>query len=222
MSGKKTIGVLLSGCGFLDGSEVQEAVLALLALDEAGVDVRVYAPDMELAEHDHVSGEPTGQRRSVLLESARIVRGKIEDVAVVKGSDVDGWVLPGGFGAAKNLSDFAEKGAGATAHREVARVVREALAAQLPIGACCIAPALLAVITKSSGPHLKLTIGDDESTAKALRSLGAQHVDAAVTEVVLDADHRVVTAPAYMYGEARISEVGAGIRKMVQQVIEWA
>lgn len=222
MSGKKTIGVLLSGCGFLDGSEVQEAVLALLALDEAGVDVRVYAPDIELDEHDHVSGAATGQRRSVLLESARIVRGKIEDVALVKGSDVDGWVLPGGFGAAKNLSDFAEKGASATAHREVARVVREALAAQLPIGACCIAPALLAVITKSSGPHLKLTIGNDESTAKALRSLGAQHVDAAVTDVILDADHRVVTAPAYMYGDARISEVGAGIRKMVQQVVEWA
>lgn len=222
MSGKKTIGVILSGCGFLDGAEIQEAVLALLALDEAGVDVRVFAPDVELSEVDHTSGEPTGSKRSVLKEASRISRGKIENVASVMGTDVDGWVLPGGYGAAKNLCDFAEKGASATAHREVARVVREALAAQLPVGACCIAPALLAVITKSSGPQLRLTIGDDEGTAKALRSLGAQHVDATVTDVVIDADHRVVTAPAYMYGEARISEVGAGIKKMVQQVVDWA
>lgn len=222
MSGNKTIGVILSGCGFLDGAEIQEAVLALLALDEAGVDVRVFAPDVELSEVEHTSGQPTGHKRSVLREASRISRGKIENVANVMGTDVDGWVLPGGFGAAKNLCDFAEKGVSATAHRDVARVVREALAAQLPVGACCIAPALLAVITKSSGPQLRLTIGNDEGTAKALRSLGAQHVEATVTDIVIDADHRVVTAPAYMFGDARISEVGAGIKKMVQQVVEWA
>ncbi len=222
MSSEKVIGVLLSGCGYLDGAEVQEAVLTLLALDEAGVSVRVFAPDLELAAVDHRSGEGSGDKRNVLVEAARIARGKIEDVASVMGTDVDGWVLPGGYGAVKNLCDFAEKGPAASAHRDVARVVREALAAQLPIGACYIAPALLAVITKSSGPQLKLTIGDDEGTAKALRSLGAQHVNAAVSDVVIDADHRVVTAPAYMYGEARISDVSAGIQKMVRQVVAWA
>lgn len=221
MSGKKTIGVILSGAGYLDGAEIHEAVLCLLALDEAGVDVKIFAPDVELAEVNHLTGEPTGEKRSVLLEAARIARGKISDIKDVKGTDLDGWVLPGGYGAAKNLCDFAEKGAAATAHKEVARVVREALAAELPVGACCIAPALLAVITKSSGPHLKLTIGNDPDTAKALRSLGAEHVECAVSEVCVDADHRVVTAPAYMY-DARISDVATGIRKMVQQVVEWA
>jgi enhancing lycopene biosynthesis protein 2 len=222
MSGGKTIGVILSGCGFLDGAEIHESVLTLLALDEAGVNVRVFAPDIELDEVDHRTGKATGNKRQLLSEAARISRGKIEDVASVKGTDVDGWVLPGGYGAAKNLCDFAEKGPGATAHKEVARVVREALAAQLPVGACCIAPALLAVITKSSGPQLKLTIGNDEGTAKALRSLGAQHVDAPVTDVVIDADHRVVTAPAYMYGDAPLRDVNAGIKKMVHQVVAWA
>lgn len=222
MSGDKTIGVILSGCGFLDGAEIHESVLSLLALDEAGVQVRVFAPDVELAEVDHRTGEGTGKTRQVLAEAARIARGKIEDVAGVMGTDVDGWVLPGGYGAAKNLCDFAEKGGSATAHKEVARVVREALAAQLPVGACCIAPALLAVITKSSGPRLKLTIGDDQGTAEALRALGAQHVDAPVTDIVIDADHRVVTAPAYMYGDAPLRDVNAGIRKMVAQVVEWA
>lgn len=222
MSGDKTIGMILSGCGFLDGAEIHEAVFALLALDEAGVKVRVFAPDLELDEVDHLTGEGTGRKRKLLSEAARISRGKIEDVASVKGTDVDGWVLPGGFGAAKNLCDFAEKGASATAHKEVARVVREALAAQLPVGACCIAPALLAVITKSSGPQLKLTIGNDEGTAKALRSLGAQHIDAPVDDVVIDADHRVVTTPAYMYGDAPMRDINAGIQKMVAQVVAWA
>jgi enhancing lycopene biosynthesis protein 2 len=221
MSDKKTIGVILSGAGYLDGAEIHEAVIALLALDEAGVDVRVFAPDVTLQEVDHITGEPTGAERNVLKESARIARGKIADVAGVNGSEVDGWVLPGGFGAAKNLCDFAEKGANATANKDVARVVREALAAHIPVGACCIAPALLAVITKSSGPHLTMTIGNDEGTASALRSMGAKHEDAAVEDIVIDAERQVVTAPAYMY-DAAIADVAKGIRKMVNQVVEWA
>lgn len=221
MSEKKVIGVILSGSGYLDGAEIQEAVCSLLALDEAGVDAKIVAPDVELDEVDHISGEPTGQKRSVLVESARIARGKISDIQQVQGTDVDGWVLPGGYGAAKNLSSFATEGPSATAHKEVTRVIREALAAQLPIGACCIAPALLAVITKSSGPSLKMTIGNDSGTADAISTLGGTHVICAVDDVVLDEEHRVVTTPAYMY-DACIADVAAGIKKMVQQVVNWA
>lgn len=221
--GKKTLGVILSGCGYLDGSEVHESVLCLLAIDELGAEARIYAPTGDLDEIDHKTGEPTGSRRNVLLESARIARGQIADLADVNGTDVDGWILPGGYGAAKNLSDFATRGSSATVNRDVARVVREAFAAQLPVGACCIAPAVLAAITKSSGPKLKLTIGDkDAGTASTLSSMGAEHVAVPVTEAVVDADHRVVTAPAYMDGGASIGQVAAGIRKMVQQVIDWA
>lgn len=220
MSDKKVIGVVLSGSGYLDGAEIHEAVCALLALDEAGVDVRIFAPDTELDEVDHLTSEPTGQKRNVLREAARIARGQIADIKTVQGTDVDGWVLPGGFGAAKNLSTFATEGTSASADKDVARVVREAFAAQLPIGACCIAPALLAVITKSSGPSLTLTIGSDEATAGSINSLGANHTDCAVENIVVDEKNRVVTAPAYMY-DARISEVHAGIRKMVDQVVKW-
>lgn len=221
MSEAKTIGVILSGAGHLDGAELRESVLALLALDRAGATVRIFAPSGPLKEVDHITQEATGQERDVLVESARIARGDIQDLSEVQGTDVDGWVLPGGFGAAKNLSDFAEKGASATAHREVTRVVREALAASIPLGACCIAPALLAVVTKNSGPHLTLTIGDDEDTAKALRSMSATHQEAKVTEVVVDDKHRVVTTPAYMYGDAALKDVATGIEKMVDQVMKW-
>lgn len=219
--GNKQIGVILSGSGFLDGSEIQEAVLALLAIDEAGATARVFAPDGKLAEVDHRSGQPTGRERSVLDEAARIARGHIADLASVKGSDVDGWVLPGGYGAAKNLSDFAVKGAAATVNKEVGRVLREALAAHIPIGACCIAPAVLAAAAKQVNAKLRLTIGNDADTAKQIAAMGHAHVVCAVDDVVVDADRKVVTAPAYMY-DASIAAVSRGIKKMVQQVVAWA
>ena len=218
----KTIGVILAGAGYLDGAEIHEAVVALLALDRAGVAVRIFAPDVRLAEVDHVTGEPTGAERNVLAESARIARGKIADVATVNGSDVDGWVLPGGFGAAKNLCDFAVKGAQASVHKDVSRVLREALAAHVPIGACCIAPAVVGAAAKQASTRLRLTIGNDKDTAKQIAAMGHAHVDCTVDNIVVDADRKVVTAPAYMYGDARISEVAAGIDKMVAQVVAWA
>lgn len=220
---KKTLGVILSGCGYLDGAEIHEAVLCLLAIEEAGAVAKICAPKIDLEEVNHLTGEPTGKRRDVVVESARIARGAITDLSEVRGTDVDGWVLPGGYGAAKNLSDFAQKGTSATVNKDVARVVREALAAQMPVGACCIAPAVLAAITKSSGPRLTLTIGDkDKETAAALSSMGAEHVAVPVTDAVVDEKNKVVTAPAYMDAEANIADVATGIRKMVKQVLAWA
>ena len=215
----KTIGVILSGAGYLDGAEIQESVLALLAIDRAGAVAAVYAPDIKLAEFDHKSGRPTGAERNVLLESARIARGKIGDLAAVKGTDVDGWVLPGGFGAAKNLSDFATKGAHAVVHKDVSRVLREAFAAQIPVGACCIAPAVVAAAAKGS-TRLRLTIGNDPDTAKQIAAMGHTHVECAVDDVVVDNERKVVTSPAYML-DAPISAVAKGITKMVEQVIAW-
>ncbi len=221
MGKSKTIGVILSGAGHLDGAELRESVLALLALDRGGATVRIFAPKGTLQEVDHLTGKATGQTRDVLTEAARVARGDIADLAEVQGTDVDGWVIPGGFGAAKNLSNFAEKGSNATAHREVTRVVREALAAHIPLGACCIAPALLAVVTKNSGPHLTLTVGEAGDVAKALGSMGATHQVAAVTDVVTDEKYRVVTTPAYMYDNPSLAEVSTGIEKMVAQVLDW-
>ncbi|MCC7072039.1 MAG: isoprenoid biosynthesis glyoxalase ElbB [Deltaproteobacteria bacterium] len=220
-SGKKQIGVILSGAGYLDGSEIHEAVLVLLAIDEAGAEACVFAPEGKLAEVDHISGKPTGLERGVREEAARIARGRVADLAGAGGAEVDGWVLPGGYGAAKNLSDFASKGAAATVNKEVGRVLREALAAQVPVGACCIAPAVVAAVAKQANAKLRLTVGNDPDTARVIASMGHAHVVCAVDDIVVDADRKVVTAPAYMY-DAPIAAVARGIRKMVQQVVAWA
>lgn len=218
---KSTIGVILSGAGYLDGAEIQEGVLVLLSLAQHGATAKIYAPEVALKEVDHVRKEPTGAERSVLKEAARIARSNIHDLATAKGTDVDGWILPGGLGAAKNLCDFASKGAQATVNKEVNRVIRDAFAGRIPVGACCIAPVVLGLVAKGSSTKLRLTIGDDKETARALVSMGHTHIDTPVTDVVMDLERKVVTTPAYMY-DAAIDDVAKGIDKMVKQVIDWS
>src|SRR5262245_50239615 len=154
------VGVVLSGCGFLDGSEIHEAVLTLLALDRAGATAVCLAPNIEQRSVvDHRSGNPAESVRNVLEESARIARGKVRDIAQAKAAELDALVLPGGYGAAKNLCDFAVAGAKAKVDPGVLKLVREMHSAKKPIAAWCIAPALLAAALKEA--HVKLTIGDD-------------------------------------------------------------
>lgn len=217
---KKKIGVVLSGCGVYDGSEIHEAVLTLLAIDRNGAEAVCMAPDMELAEIDHLSGQPTGAKRNVLIESARIARGKITDIARIRAADLDAMIFPGGFGAAKNLCDFASKGAEASIQPEVARLLKEMAAARKPIGAVCIAPALLAAaLGKEYAPEL--TIGTDAGTAAAINATGSTHRDCPVREFVVDQKNRIVTSPAYMLAGC-ISEAAEGIEKAVKAVIEMA
>lgn len=213
-----TVGVILSGCGFKDGAEIYESVLALLALDKAGATVRCFAPDIPQAVvTNHLTGKPApGEKRNVLVESARIARGKIEDVKKAHAKDLDALVLPGGFGAATNLSTFASKGKDATVDPEVARIVVEMHAAKKPIGAICIAPAVVAKVLGAS--HPRLTIGDDRGTAAALEACGAVHEDCPVDKFVVDRANRIVSTPAYMYG-ARVSEVALGIERCVTEVL---
>ena len=215
-------GVLLSGCGYLDGSEIHEAVLTMLHLDRAGADVVCIAPrGAQRDVVDHATGkEAVGQVRDVMEESARIARGRIRDLATVHARDLDVIVLPGGFGAAKNLCDFAVAGDKATVHPEVARLLREMHAAGKPIGAACIAPALVAALF-GKDLHPAVTIGSDAGTAAALQSMGARHQECAVTGSVVDSANRIVTTPAYMC-HARISEVSRGIEDMVTQVLSLA
>jgi enhancing lycopene biosynthesis protein 2 len=217
-----SIGVILSGAGYLDGAEIHESVLVLLALSREGSTVQVYAPNLSLAEVDHVTKKSTGQERNTLKEAARIARSNVKDLASAKGTDHEGWILPGGFGAVKNLSDFASKGGGGSVNREVNRVIREAFAARIPIGACCIAPAVLALIGKASSTKLKLTIGNDPETARVISGMGHTHVEAIVTAVVVDSDRKVVTTPAYMYDDASVKDVATGVDKMVSQVVAWS
>jgi enhancing lycopene biosynthesis protein 2 len=216
----KTIGVVLSGCGVYDGAEIHEAVLTLLALDRAGARALCLAPDA--AQHhviNHLTGAEMPEQRNVLVESARIARGDISDIAAIGVDQLDGLIFPGGFGAAKNLCTFALDGPNAQVHPEVDRLVRAMHAARKPIGFACIAPVIGAKVLGASG--VSLTIGNDPGTAAAIASAGARHVDCPVREMVADADQRVVSTPAYMLGKS-ISEVAEGIERMVQTVVSWA
>lgn len=211
------VGVVLSGCGFLDGSEIHEAVLTLLALDRAGATAVCLAPNIEQKNVvNHKSGQPAECVRNVLEESARIARGKIQDLSKAKVADLDALVLPGGYGAAKNLCDFAAAGPKAKVDPAVLKFVREVHAARKPIGAWCIAPAVLAAALKEA--HPKLTIGDDPGTAQALEAMGAKHVVCPVNEMRVDEQNRIVTTPAYMY-DAKIGDVASGIEKAVGELL---
>ena len=215
----RKVGVLLSGCGFLDGSEIHEAVLTLLCLDELGVEAVCMAPrgpQLHVVDHERQQPVP-GAQRDMLQEAARIARGRIRELAGVRAEELDAIVMPGGFGAAKNLSDFASRGAAAVPHPEVARLLRELHRAGKPIGAICIAPAVVAAVF---GRELRptLTIGDDAGTAAALTAMGAVHRDCAVQSCVIDAANRIVTTPAYMF-EARLTGIVAGIRELCRAVV---
>ena len=215
---KKKVGVVLSGCGVYDGSEIHEAVFTLLAIDRNGADAVCMAPDMELAEDDHLSGKATGMKRNVLVESARIARGNTRNITEVQAGDLDALVLPGGYGAAKNLCNFAEKGADASIHPAVARLLRDMAAAKKPICAICIAPALVAAtLGKEYAP--KLTIGNDAGTAAAISATGSEHVACPVQEFVVDRERKIVSTPAYMLAQ-RISEAADGIEKAVKTTLD--
>lgn len=212
------VGVLLSGCGVFDGAEIHEAVLTLLALDQKKAAIICCAPDVSFEVVDHITKQPTGEKRNVLKEAARIARGEIRDVATVKATDLDALILPGGFGAAKNLCNFAERGADCTVNPDVERLVGDCLAAKKPVGAICIAPATLARIAGKRGVKAKVTIGNDAGTAKAIAAMGCVHENRPVTEITVDTDHKIVTTPAYMLGPGPAA-VWEGIRRLVDQVL---
>ncbi|MGH2571457.1 MAG: isoprenoid biosynthesis glyoxalase ElbB [bacterium] len=212
------IGVVLSGCGVQDGSEIHEAVLTLLALDRAGAEAVIMAPDKPQADVvNHVTGKPAKEKRNVMVEAARIARGKITDVAKVDAAELDGVILPGGYGAAKNLSTFATEGDACTVDESVQELLRELHAQGKPIAALCIAPTILARIF-GEALHPELTIGRDAGTAEALESMGAKHFEASVTEVVVDERNRIVTTPCYML-PARVSEIATGAEKAVRALL---
>ncbi len=214
------VGVLLSGCGVFDGSEINETVISLLALDRAGAEVVFMAPNMKQAVVNYFTGELVdGVSRNVLDESARIARGQVSDIAGIKAADLDALFIPGGFGAAKNLCDFAFKGPDCEVHPEVARLIQEIVAANKPLAAVCIAPALVAKVLGHDRSDLQVTIGTDPETAEAVASMGATHVSCPVDEIVIDKKNQIITSPAYMLASS-ISEAAVGIEKTVGALME--
>ncbi|QJR80992.1 isoprenoid biosynthesis glyoxalase ElbB [Alteromonas pelagimontana] len=213
----KKVAVILSGSGVFDGTEIHEAVLTLLAIRQHGGQYQCFAPDKsQLHVVNHLTGEEVvGESRNVLVESARIARGEIKPVTECKEEDFDAIILPGGFGAAKNLCTFATKGADCSVDEDVMAVCKAFAEAGKPAGYACIAPALAAAVY---GNNVKLTIGDDEATAAGINKLGAQHVNCQVDDIVVDTEVKLVTTPAYMLAQD-ILEAHAGLNKMVQTVL---
>lgn len=215
------VAVILSGCGHMDGAEIRESVLSLLYLDEMGAEVSMFAPDRKQSRvANHCDGETMGEERNILMEAARIARGNIAPLSALKPEAFDALVIPGGFGVALNLSDFAQKGAAASVDADFARTVNAFLKAGKPVGAICIAPAVLAVAAKGAG--LSLTIGEDAGVANAIEALGHTHKNAPTHQAVIDEAHGVATCSAYMRGDARIADVAKGIRQVVEAVMKMA
>lgn len=220
MSDGKQVAVLLSGCGVFDGAEIHEAVITLLTLSRAGVRYQCTAPDKnQLHVIDHRTGNVAeGETRNVLTEAARIARGEIVPLSEIKAADYDALFLPGGFGAAKQFSTFAIDGPDGTVDPDVQRVLRDFHEAGKPIGAVCIAPA---VVVQALGKG-EVTIGEDAGAAGGIEKLGGKHHTCPVTEMTVDRENKLVTAPAYMYGDAAIKDVAAGIEKAIHAVLELA
>lgn len=219
------VAVLLAGCGHLDGAEVREAVLALLALDQHGAAFQCVAPNAD--QHhvvNHVTGQPVpGARRNILEEASRIARlGQCLDLAQARAADYDALVMPGGYGVAKNHCTFAFKGAEAEVRPDVAAFLRAFFDAGKPVGAICIAPALVALALSGRGAA-DLTLGNDPGCATAMRTLGQRHKDTAnAREIVIDEDHKLITTPAYMFDDAKLSDVWVGIERCVAEVLKRA
>lgn len=212
----KKIAVVLAGCGRADGSEIHEAVLCLLAIAKAGCQYLCFAPqESQSSVINHLSGAKMAESRSMLVESARIARGKIQDLRELTCDLADAVVFPGGLGAAANLSNFAEKGAACEVHPEVARVVNDFHGGKKPLGFICIAPVLAARLI----PGVQITIGEDKDTACAVEEMGAKHVRAKCEDIVLDPVHRVVSTPAYMLAKS-IAEVEIGISRLIHELVK--
>ncbi|CRM62109.1 MULTISPECIES: isoprenoid biosynthesis glyoxalase ElbB [Pseudomonas] len=213
----KKIAVILSGCGVYDGAEIHESVITLLRLDQRGAQVQCFAPDIaQLHVINHLTGEEMPESRNVLVESARIARGEIKDIRDANADEFDALIVPGGFGAAKNLSNFAVEGAGCSVNPQVLELAEAFAEAGKPVGLICISPALAA---KIYGPGVTCTIGNDTDTAAALDKMGATHQECSVEDIVEDTARKLVSTPAYMLGKS-ISEVASGINKLVDRVLE--
>ncbi|WP_228723303.1 isoprenoid biosynthesis glyoxalase ElbB [Desulfosediminicola flagellatus] len=211
-----TLAVILSGCGHMDGSEIHEATLSLLAIHKNNADYMCFAPDI-IQTHviNHLTAEPVDEKRNVLTESARIARGKIKPLAEFSADTFDALIIPGGFGAAKNLSDYAFTGPECTVNDEVSRAILAMHATGKPVGALCIAPVILARLI----PGAYLTIGGDPGTAGNVQAMGASHKNTTHCEICIDKENKLVTTPCYML-DSRVDQIAEGAEKLVKAVLE--
>lgn len=216
----KNVAVILSGCGFLDGAEITESISTLIAIGQHGGQYKVFAPNKDVAETNHLTQKPTGQQRNALQEAARIARGNIQPLEDLKAQDFDALAFPGGFGAALHLCNFGEKGSGGEIDPQVVRILKEFHKSRKPIAAICIAPAIMALAFGDKG--VNVTIGEDAGTAAEIEKTGAKHQNCVVEKFVVDQSHKIITTPAYMYGSAQPHQVFAGVSGAIAELIKMA
>jgi enhancing lycopene biosynthesis protein 2 len=220
------VAVLLAGCGHLDGAEVRESVLTLLALDQHGAAFQCIAPNAD--QHhviSHATGEiAAGQSRNILEEASRISRaGQCLDISKAKPDEFDALLLPGGFGVAKNHCTFAFDGANASVRKDVADFVLSFFHAKKPVGAICISPALVALILNESKMKGKLTLGSGQGTRSAIETLKQEYIEVeSARDVVIDDELKLITTAAYMFDDARLADVFVGIERCVSAVLRLA
>lgn len=216
MMTQKKFAVILSGSGVYDGAEIHEAVMALYAIQLHQASYQVFAPDIpQYHVINHLTGEEMNEKRNVLVETARISRGNARPLTEFQPADFDILLLPGGFGAAKNLSTFAFDGPACKVNADVERAIRSAYEAGMPIGALCIAPVILARVLG----QVILTIGQDDQTAAALEQMGAQAVKTQVREITIDKKNKIVTSPCYML-DSNLVDIAEGAKNTVAALLE--
>jgi enhancing lycopene biosynthesis protein 2 len=224
----KKIGVLLSGCGVADGSEIHEAVLTLLAIRENGMQAVCMAPNAP--QHhvtNHVTDQPMDETRNMMVEAARIARGEIRDVAKMTASDFDGLVIPGGFGAAANLTDWAFSGPDGKILPDVSRIINEAVIAGKPVVGLCMGPTVIALALKESGMSAQLSVGttaegspyDIGAISGGMEAAGQTAVMKTVREIAYDVDKKIISAPCYMMN-ADILDVRKNISQAIEKLAE--
>jgi enhancing lycopene biosynthesis protein 2 len=216
MSNSKKIAVILAGCGVYDGAEIHEATLTLYAIVKHGAIYDIFAPDI-MQHHviNHLTGEEMNEQRNVLIESARIARGKISPLSKFRSADYDAVIFPGGFGVAKNLSTFAFDGVNLKVLPEVEKAIKDMVQAGKPIGALCISPVILAKVLG----NVELTIGQDQGTASSVEKLGAKHITTGHGDIVVDTKYKVVTTPCYML-DANIVQIAEGAENVVKAILD--
>uniref|UniRef100_UPI00405644F7 isoprenoid biosynthesis glyoxalase ElbB n=1 Tax=Candidatus Electronema sp. TaxID=2698783 RepID=UPI00405644F7 len=212
----KTFAVILAGCGHRDGSEIHEATLTLWAIHKNGAEHRCFAPDV-MQHHvlNHLTGEEMPEQRNVLIEAARIARGRIKDLAQFNAADFDGLVIPGGVGAAKNLCTYAFDGPDCAVNPDVAWAIKAMRDAGKPIGALCIAPVILAKVLGG----VTVTAGQDADTATNIAKMGGIHAPTLHGEIAVDRANKIVTTPCYML-DSRIDQIAEGADKLIQAMLE--
>ena len=212
------VALLLSGCGVFDGSEIHETVLSLLALSKHGLAYEIVAPNKtQYHVINHLTGDEITQTRNVLQESARLARGEIKDLQEVRVEDYQALIVPGGFGAAKNLCDFAIKQSSEfTVSPEINQFIKAFKTANKPVAMMCISPVIAAAIY---GKDAKVTVGNDKVTAAVIEEKGAKHCQTSAMDICVDEKNKLITTPAYMLGQS-VYEISQGIDKLVIAVID--